>query len=166
MYGLLRYWIIIQQLAKKAIERPTEALTPAIGDAVHSTVRKLQKSALSIPLWHIASFDKAETLSECCSLCLAHTNHQLKNTTPNIKCGGVPITLWGCFSAAGLVLLAMVEGKLDAAKTERNPGGKACCSLRLTSQRVNGWVFADLFSRWQSLYLLSTRPLWLHFAKQ
>lgn len=64
----------------------------------------------------VSCFDKAKTLSECRSLCLANTNHQQKYTTPTIKCGAVPITLWGCFSAAGPVLLAMVEGKLDAAK--------------------------------------------------
>lgn len=31
-------------------------------------------------------------------------------------------------------------------KPERTPGGKPCCSLRLASQRVNGLIFADLFS--------------------
>ncbi len=50
--------------------------------------------------------------------CLKETScaHHLQRTVPKVKCAGISIMLWGCFSAAGTEGLVRVEENLNAPK--------------------------------------------------
>lgn len=110
-------------------------------------------------------------------LCVCHEpimGHWQKHTIPTVKCGGSSIMLWGCYSAAGPVLLKKVEGKLNAAKYRQTLEEKpaAVCQPTMTKMffsaqhSTNLCRFIFTLTKSSSDNLLKRHALWFNVAKQ